>query len=483
MSTKISLLSGGIWTGISSAVALLTQLLRVIILTRFLEKSDFGTVAIINMIIGFCLCFADLGFSSVIMYKQELSRKEFSSIYWLQFILYIIIFIILSAVSPLFSLFYEDNDLNLLIPLSSLSVVFLAIGKLHESVLQKKYEFISIAIRNIISNTTSLILSLLLAYKGFGIYSLVISTLFQSIFYNVWSLCAGVRYQPVSLCLEIKKIKPFLKIGIYQTYTRIADYLSSQIDVFIIGKILGTEVLGMYDLAKQLVYRLVTFVRMVMSQIALPVLTNANECDEEVKKRFLYVTKVVAYICTPLCMLLIVFSKEIIYILYGESYVEAAPVVIIFSLISLISSVTSLYDMLGIAKGRTDLNFRNTVFRILLTLPLITIASYFGMTFVALAYLITAIIGSVYFWNIVLMKTYPMSLIAYTNAFSRYVLTLALFSVLFIGGKYLLNQIFDLIPQMQICINVVVYLVMLVSLCLTVLRSDFIFLYNLIKKK
>ena len=142
-----------------------------------------------------------------------------------------------------------------------------------------------------------------------------------------------------------------------------------------------------------------------------------------------------------------------------------------------------LYDMLGIAKGRTDLNFKNTVFRILLTLPLITIASYFGMTFVALAYLITAIIGSVYFWNIVLMKTYPMSLIAYTNVFSRYVLTLALFSVLFIGGKYLLNQIFDLIPQMQICINVVVYLVMLVSLCLTVLRSDFIFLYNLIKKK
>ena len=84
-------IKGGLWTGLSTAVSLLTAVARMMILTRFLEKSDFGIVSIINMIIGLCTTFTDLGFASVIMYKQNLSDKEFSSLYWIQFIFFIFI--------------------------------------------------------------------------------------------------------------------------------------------------------------------------------------------------------------------------------------------------------------------------------------------------------------------------------------------------------------------------------------------------------
>ena len=59
MSDKSVALKGGLWTSISTGVVMLAQFGRVVILTRFLEKSDFGAVAIINMVIGLCVSFTD----------------------------------------------------------------------------------------------------------------------------------------------------------------------------------------------------------------------------------------------------------------------------------------------------------------------------------------------------------------------------------------------------------------------------------------
>ena len=77
-------LKGGLWTSISTAVTVLTAFARLMILTRFLEKSDFGLVSIVNTVIGLCITFTDLGFASAIMYKKDISQKEYSTLFWMQ---------------------------------------------------------------------------------------------------------------------------------------------------------------------------------------------------------------------------------------------------------------------------------------------------------------------------------------------------------------------------------------------------------------
>ena len=71
-------IKGAQWMSISTVTTSIVQILRLSILTRFLEKSDFGIVAIITFILGLTFTFTDLGFSSAIMYKQGLTRKEFN---------------------------------------------------------------------------------------------------------------------------------------------------------------------------------------------------------------------------------------------------------------------------------------------------------------------------------------------------------------------------------------------------------------------
>ena len=136
--------SGGLWMSVATGVTMLAQFLRIIVLTRFLVKSDFGVVSITNMVIGLCITFTDLGFASVILYKKELSEKEFSSLFWCQFVFFAFIFVAIWLCSPLVSNFYEVAELNQIIPLAALSIIFQAIGKLYESVL-RKYEFLSVS--------------------------------------------------------------------------------------------------------------------------------------------------------------------------------------------------------------------------------------------------------------------------------------------------------------------------------------------------
>ncbi len=483
MNEKSKIIKGGFWTGMSSAVTMLSQFARIMILTRFIDRSDFGVVAIINMIIGLCLAFGDLGFSSVIMYKQNISEKEFSSLYWLQLILYSIIYSVLCILSPIFSSFYGNEFLVVLIPLAAFSLLSLAIGKLYESVLQKKYEFRILSIRNIVSNVLSLFLAWWMAWEGYGIYSLIISTLFQNLFYNIWSLLAGLKYQKIIFYFNYRETKPLLKIGIYQTYTRIADYFSTQLDVLIIGKLLGTDVLGGYDLAKQLVSRFVTFFKQTVAQVALPVLANSNSDDASVKNKFFSVTKIVALICIPICFTIAVFSREILTIVYGSKYADMAIVASIFSLMTMITSITCFIDMLGIAKGRTDLNFKNTIYRIIFTTPMVVVTSLYSINLVAFGQLLASIVLSYVFWRVVAMKTYPMRLKEYLKLFANYFIVWFIMSASLYVVKDVLC-VFSFVDNslIQLLLYGLLGFSMVLISYFTILKQEIVFLLSLIKK-
>lgn len=482
MSDKNVAIKGGFWTSISTGVVMLAQFGRVMILTRFLEKSDFGTVAIINMVIGLCVAFTDLGFSSVIMYKQKLTLREFSSLYWTQLALFFLLYLLLSLTSPWVASFYETPILAALIPLSGLSVIFQAIGKLYDSVLQKKYQFKALAMRNIVANIMSLLLAWFMAYNGYGIYSLIYSTLCSIVVVNVWNLLSGYKYQNIKLVFSLKEVIPLVKIGIYQTGTRIIDFIAGKIDVFIIGKFLGTDVLGVYDLAKELVYKIMDFIRSVVSKVALPILSNNNNDDEAVKIRFLMITKVVAFICIPICLSMSVFSQDIVRIVYGDKFLDASFMVSIFAIGSMVGSITCFFDMLGIAKGRTDLNFKSTLYRVGLIIPSTLICCQFSIETLVICNFAIGLILIPLYWRLIVMNTYPMSFRTYFNQFGKYLLVVSGVAII----TLLLLNVSAFGPIENYIVHFLIYGVVyfiLYLISLLFVKKDVAFFYNLVVAK
>ena len=113
--TTKQVVKGTAWMSASTAVVALFQILSLVVLTRFLTKSEFGIVAIVTMVLGIVHTMADLGFSAVVMHKSNLSEKEFSSLYWIQLILFVIIYLISVVIAPLIASFYNEQSLSYLI--------------------------------------------------------------------------------------------------------------------------------------------------------------------------------------------------------------------------------------------------------------------------------------------------------------------------------------------------------------------------------
>lgn len=474
-------MKGGLWTGISTLVTMLTQILRLVILTRFLAKEDFGIVSITNSIIALCLYFTDLGFASVIMYKQELSKKEFSSLFWIQAVLFLIIYIVLVATSSYISSYYNEETLKPLVAISGLSLIGQAVGKLYDSILLKNYLFKMLAVRNIITNIVSLIVAWFLACRGAGAYSLVFSTLIQLLLINIWNFISGYKYKSIEFFINVKAIFPLIKIGIYQTGTNMLDFISNKLDVFIIGKVLGMEILGVYDLAKELVLKFVYLIRTVVSKVALPLISNNNDNADIVKQRFLSITKIIASICIPICITLAVFSEEVVRIMYGDNFLEAVPIVTLFAFSTMMACIASFFDMLGIAKGRTDLNFKQTVSRIIITTPMILFTTHYGILAVAWGQLIAGIISITLFWFIVVRKTYPIPFSIYSLQFKKILFTMLI--IYFVVGLVKILGLLSFFEKWQI--NMLLYLtlyILLIAASYKILYPEYRFLFVFLKK-
>lgn len=375
--------------------------------------------------------------------------------------------------------FYEEPQLTILIPIAALSVLFQAFGKLYDTVLQKNYQFKTIAFRNISTNIFSLFVAVVLALNGFGVYSLIFSTLIYAIILNAWNFMSGIRVQKLIFYCDPKSVIELLKIGVFQTGTRILDFISNKIDVMIIGKLLGTEILGVYDLAKNLVNTLVDLIRTVVSKVALPILSNSNDNDEVVKSRFLIMSKVVAYVIIPIGVAIAIFSKEILWIVYGPKYTDVSIIVVLFAFISIFNSICSFYDMLGIAKGRTDLNFYNTVARVVITTPIVYVTSLVSVEVVAIGQLIATVLQSIAFWMIVVNNTYPMSFRHYFSHFSKWLyIQLGCFVVM----KFFMYEVGFNSTIINIALYTSLYIVIMLLSVFCFMRKDIQYFRTLIKR-
>lgn len=440
---------GTVWMSMSTGVVAFFQLLSLVVLTRFLSKSEFGVVAIVNMVLGIVHTMADLGFSAVVMHKSNLSEKEFSSLYWIQLILFSVMFLVSIAISPLIANYYNEPSLSYLIPISLSALVFMGIGMLYNTMLQKNKEFRTIAIRNIIASSTSFIIALLLAIWGFGVFSLILSTLFQTAFLHLWNFFSGIKYIRVKRYISLKEVKPLIKIGLYQTGTQLIDYISSKLDILIIGKILGVDLLGVYNLVKELVVKVYALLNSIANKVALPYFAEMQNNFEQLGKAYCSFIKRLSLFNFPLCVLLGSLSPYLLVCLYGDNYVDAVPILTVMAVWGMLASVGNPINNIIVSVGRTDLSFKYVIIRLIITIPILSIAAYYGLMATAIATVLCEAITLIASWYMELWKTISLK---FKPFFSVFIFDLLISIIVII----VVNFVIASIPHMQKYVGLVI---------------------------
>lgn len=445
MEYKDTVKRGTAWTTISTISVALAQLLRISILTRFLDKADFGVMAIITFVMGLTYTFSDLGFASAIMHKKDISKSEFSSLFWIQFLLFALFYLLALLISPYISNFYEEPSLSYLIPIALIDLFFLGIGKLYDVVLQKQFQFKTIAIRNIVSVCVSLVVAVVFAYYGWGIYSLVMSTLLQSAVLYMWNFCSGQKYYQLQFRCSILEVRPLLKIGFYQMCTQLLDYMSSRLDILILGKSLGTDLLGVYNLAKELVLKVVVIINTVANKVSLPIFSHMQDNVSRLRENYLHMLKILVAIVFPCCFLFSVCSPIIVYLFYGNSYMEVTKVIPILSVWACFVCIMNPVANVIIAMGRTDLSLKYTCIRLFYAFPVVLIISKYGLLGVAISQIVLSIIDCYVSFKVQLQRILQLSMFEYVSTFKNMLFIVSVLVAVFYFSYT--NNIFHLDTQ------------------------------------
>lgn len=392
---------GVAWTTTSTVVRSVVSLLQVAILTRFLDKSDFGIVAIATLFLGFTQIFLDLGISAGIMHKQDTTPQQYSSLFWLNIIMGALLTGILCACSPLVARAYHEPSLTKIISLLSLTVFFSALGSQHRTVQQKKMRFKYISLVEISTSVLSFILAILLAYLNYGVYSLVYANVFNAAFSGLLFLCIGLYHdRNISFHFKLSETFDYLKIGVFSIGSHVLDYFSRELDILIISATLGKEVTGLYSLCKKLVLALYSVVNPIFTKVITPIFATIQSERERVRQMYYDIVESLALINMPIYCLVAIFAMGILKYLYGDQYVDGTLVLAFMSLTYGVNTTGNPVGSLQIAMGRTDAGFYWTIIRILATSIAVFIGAQFNITAISLSLLILNFVVNPLFWRI-----------------------------------------------------------------------------------
>jgi len=357
LNLKSKTISGVKWTTFSSVILALLQILQLVILARLLDPSIFGLMAITSVVIGFAQAFLDMGISNAIIHKQEVSHTQLSTLYWLNILSGVVLFIIVSLCAPLVALFYQEAELTNIIILVAMTFLIQPFGQQFVVLWQKELRFNDIAKVDVITKLLSLLVSVIFAYYNYGVYALVYGVLAGTLLQTLVFIYKGFREYTISFVFQLGDVREFLSFGLYQMAEKTLNYFNSQIDTLLIGKLLGVETLGIYNIAKQIIMKPIQIINPIVSKVTFPVMAKIQNDTDRLKEIYLKTINLLSSINFPIYLFIIMTAPQLVVLMFGEKWVDAVIIVQILSIYGACRSTINPIGSLLLAKGRADWGF------------------------------------------------------------------------------------------------------------------------------
>jgi lipopolysaccharide exporter len=357
MSTKQQTASGVFWTSISTFAIAIIQFLQLALLARLLEPNDFGLMAMAMVVIGFANAFADMGISNAIIHHQTVSRNQLSSLYWLNILAGIGVCLLVISLSPAIAQFYNEPRLTRLMLWAALIFLITPLGQQFQVLFQKNLKFRILAGSDVIAVILGFIVSVLAALHGQGVLALIWGQLTTAACRSGLLMCLGWTTWRPSIHFNLRDLEGFVSFGLYQMAERSINYFAWNMDKLLIGRLLGTTSLGVYNVAYQLMIRPFMVLNPILTRVAFPVFASIQNDDRRLSRGYIKLSQIIAFANFPVYFCMFALAQPLILLLLGPQWQPAIPV---FQVLVWLGALYSLGNPLGsllLAKGRADLGF------------------------------------------------------------------------------------------------------------------------------
>jgi O-antigen/teichoic acid export membrane protein len=369
-SLKAKSARGVLTLGIGTGIERTLRFVRLMILTRLLIPDEFGLMAIILVLVNTFETVAEVGIKqSVIQNKRGADPEYLNATWWFQSLRGLGLFTIAILVSPLISSFYEKPRLLALLQVSLLAVVFRGFVSPRAYVLEKQYKFGR----------------MVLLLQGSALIGTFVTIGYALVARNIWALVVGYLAEYGALCLLSYILAPFKPwFGINReclkelsTFARrmfglpILALIGFGAPVFVLGKIVTEEQLGLYSLASQLAALPISLFAKIINPVLLPGLSQKQDDRNSLGRVVLKITRLTAAAIIPLTAFIATCSSGLLLLAWGPKYVDVTIPCSILSLLILVRTQASVLSVLYVAVGQPQLQRRFVALRAMFIVALV----------------------------------------------------------------------------------------------------------------
>lgn len=381
------------WNYLAFGLRKFLNLVSISILAHILSPENFGLVALAAVTMDYLSILSDLGLGAAIIQRKHSVEESSNIAFILNFLAGLLLTIITFLIAPLAADFFRNEQVTPVLRWLGLTFLLSSFGSVHNVLLQRELNFKKRIIPDIGNSITKAIISIGLAFSGYGVWALVIGQL------------AGTGIGSVLLWIVLPWkprfqwntgiAKELLKYGFSIMGSNALSIWEDSFDYLVIGRIYDSALLGIYTIAYRLPQMLVINILWIMTAVIFPAFSTLQDDQEALRKLFLSIVRYVEILVTPICIGMFIAADPIIRVAFGEQWIASIPVLRALSLYALVISIGYHVGDIYKAIGRPDILIKLSIPIFIIRIIALWIGAQYSILGVSIGHVIASLIAMV----------------------------------------------------------------------------------------
>lgn len=363
---------------------ILLQFCGIVIVARLLSPADYGLLAMVVAIVGFGEVLRDFGLSAASIQAESLSPEQRSNLFWINTAIGAALAAATYLAAPWIALFYDQA---LLIPVAqalALTFILTGIATQYRAQLNRDMRFGELAAVEIGAQAGGLAAALALALNGFGYWALVVQQIGHAAIALILMM-AFARWRP-GLPHRGVPMGGLLTYGWNLMNTQLIAYLSRNVDALVIGYRFGTDALGLYNRAYQLLMMPLNQINAPATTIALPVLSRLKSDPARYDAFLLHGQSALLHLVIAIFAFACAQAEPLILLVLGEQWGPAVPLFQILAIGGIFQAAAYASYWVFLSKGLTGSQLRYVLTTRVVIVAAVLAGANWGVGGVAIAY-------------------------------------------------------------------------------------------------
>lgn len=394
-SLKQKSISGFVWSFIDNLGNQGVQFVIGIILARLLTPKDYGIIGIITVFLAVSQSFIDSGFTQALIRKETVTQKDFSTVFFFNLAVGICCYLLFFSLAQFISGFFHEPQLVDLLRVLGITLVINSIAIIQRANLTRQINFKLQSKISISANIISGVIGIALAYRGWGVWSLVWRNLSLSIFQTIL-LWMFNKWKPTPE-FDRNSLGNMFNFGSRLLVAGVIDKIYLNIYYFIIARFFTAAELGLYTRADQFKNLFSQNLNLTIQRVSYPVLASMQHDDFRLKLGYQKVLKLTMFLSSILMLGMAGIARPLVLLLLGEKWLGSVAYLQLLCLVGLFYPLHALNLNILNVKGRSDLFLKLEILKKILVVPVLVIGVFFGIKTMILAMIANSVIA--YFLN------------------------------------------------------------------------------------